>query len=442
MITFCSIIFFARLHPMISLRFISAPDYRPSLWFCFRKLIRRTFIYFLAVIAFTFGFSRLLAYLAIKSPQIFAYKLECYSDNFALLAYFTGVAVTTKVIFYRETIQGRDRLVKREREKKPRAGPVEPTTETLASAYSRGYRTPKLWCEYVKNLPKGAPPIVATVFVHVLSRQKLIDQRSAVLYCFVVASVLCKLAIQEGAKHYILHKRVRSVRTMCVLVGVPTVLIDTQTRIILLGSNSTKTATVGTLGMALVEICLRVGKSMLVMWSIRRRKRKIHSQVSVSSCSEKKDALEPQGRRRSISHMFSIIQLASIITRDDFELWRRQVQAFHTAELNADMYAEYIAIGCSASILFFYGDHPRYSLLRESDSAKSKADVAAWCTSQMYMLAFQVVVEVIVDYVSIVLEMKIGIEYDSIQRLGSFLAVLFMVAAVMNINISVGVYLS
>lgn len=68
--------------------------------------------------------------------------------------------------------------------------------------------------------------------------------------------------------------------------------------------------------------------------------------------------------------------------------------------------------------------------------------MAEWRTNQLYMLVFQVVVEILVDYVSIVLEMMIGIEYENVNRLGSFLAVLFMMAAVMNINVSVGVYLS
>lgn len=99
----------------------------------------------------------------------------------------------------------------------------------------------------------------------------------------------------------------------------------------------------------------------------------------------------------------------------EFAVWRRQVQAFHTAELNADMYAEYIAIGCSVSIVFFYGNHQHYSLLRQSDHAMSNVDEAAWRVSQLYMLAFQVGLEVLVDYVSIVLEMKAGIEFDHVK---------------------------
>ncbi|POM81206.1 Hypothetical protein PHPALM_860 [Phytophthora palmivora] len=441
MVTFCSIIFLARLHSMLSLRFLSAPNYRPTTWFCFKKLFRRTTLYFVAVLSFTCGFSRLLAYVSSELPEILVYKFECYIDNFSLLAFFTAIAITTKEIFYRETCQGRDRLLKTARIKNPATVLIDPKN-SVSMASSLRYRTPKFWYEYVKNLPKGAPPIVATAFVHVLSRQKVVNHGSVALYCFVMGSILCKLAIQEGAKHYVLNKHIRSIRVMCVLVGVPTVLIDTQTRIILLGSNSTKIAVVGALVMAFVEICFRVGKAMLVVLSIRRRERKVHPQAPISICSKNNDSDKRRGSRQSSSFLLSMVELSSVVTSEDFELWRRQVQAFHTAELNADMYAEYIAIGCSASILFFYGDHPHYSLLRETKRTEAKADVTVWYTNQMYMLAFQVAVEILVDYVSFVLEMKIGIEFENIQRLGAFLAVLFMVAAVMNINISIGVYLS
>ncbi|POM72011.1 Hypothetical protein PHPALM_11349 [Phytophthora palmivora] len=427
---------------MLSLRFLSAPNHRPTAWFCFKKLFRRTILYFVVVLSFTCGFSRLLAYVSSELPEILVYKFECYIVNFSLLAYFTAIAITTKEIFYRETCQGRDRFLKTARIQKPATVLIDPKTHSESRTPSRSYRTQKFWNEYVKNLPKGAPPIVATAFVHVLSQQKVVNHGSVVLYCFVMGSIMCKLAIQEGAKHYVLNKRIRSIRVMCALVGVPTVLIDTQTRIILLGSNSTKIAAVGALGMAFVEICFRVGKAMLVVWSIRRRERKVHPQVPISICSKNNDSDKRRGSRQSSSFLLSMVELSSVVTSEDFELWRRQVQAFHTAELNADMYAEYIAIGCSASILFFYGDHPHYSLLRETKRTEAKADVTIWYTSQMYMLAFQVAVEILVDYVSLVLEMKIGIEFENIQRLGAFLAVLFMVAAVMNINISIGVYLN
>ncbi|KAG6961685.1 hypothetical protein JG688_00008953 [Phytophthora aleatoria] len=196
-------------------------------------------------------------------------------------------------------------------------------------------------------------------------------------------STLAKLILQESAKHLVIKKRIRSIRVMCILVAVPTVLIDTQARIVLLGTQDTDMAAAGIFGMAILEIGVRIG----------------------------------------------------------FELWRHQRQAYHTAELNADMYAKYIAIGCSASILFFYSNHPHYSLLRPLKASMSESEVAARKMSQLHKLLLQVVVEIVVDYTSIVLEITAGIEFDRIKGLGSFLAALFGTTAVINIIISAMMFL-
>ncbi|KAE9036797.1 hypothetical protein PR001_g8657 [Phytophthora rubi] len=192
--------------------------------------------------------------------------------------------------------------------------------------------------------------------------------------------------------------------------------------------------------MAFIEIALRVGKARFVTWSIARR------ELLLS-----RDKKSTSSRQCSLSELVILgfeAFLASpsrpsvSVLHVEFAVWRRQVQAFHTAELNADMYAEYIAIGCSVSIVFFYGNHQHYSLLRQSNRAMTNVDEAAWRLNQLYMLAFQVGLEILVDYVSIVLEMKAGIEFDHVKNLRAFLAALFMVTAVMNITISIGVYLS
>ncbi|KAL4106591.1 hypothetical protein PRIC1_004639 [Phytophthora ramorum] len=105
------------------------------------------------------------------------------------------------------------------------------------------------------------------------------------------------------------------------------------------------------------------------------------------------------------------------------------------------MYAEYIAIGCSASILFFYSNNPHYSLLRPLDASMTDSEAAARKANQLNMLVLQVVVEIIVDYTSIVLEISAGIEFDHIKGLGSFLAALFGTTAVINIIISAIMFL-
>lgn len=194
--------------------------------------------------------------------------------------------------------------------------------------------------------------------------------------------------------------------------------------------------------MTMIEITLRATKAVLVMWEIRRRK--VGLERTTGSVLLRRAILEKFSRPTKVEPKSSKASRPSNPRGlNEFEVWRRQVQTFHTSELNADMYAEYISIGCSASILFFYGNHPHYTLLRTTvNTDTSGVDMMAWRVSQPEMMGLQIGVEVVVDYISIVLEMVIGIEFDHVKNLGSFLGALLMITAVMNITISIGYYLS
>ncbi|RLN58306.1 hypothetical protein BBP00_00007061 [Phytophthora kernoviae] len=108
-------------------------------------------------------------------------------------------------------------------------------------------------------------------------------------------------------------------------------------------------------------------------------------------------------------------------------------------EITADMYAEYIAIGCSQSIVFWYTGHVYYPALQLVTG--SEIDVARWRFNQIALLGFQFVVEIFVDYICVVMEMAAGIDFERIKGLSSFLCMLFMIMAVLNISISSTVYL-
>jgi len=444
-ISFCAVVFIAFMPLMLSLQYSDRPERRPTVWFSFKKLTRATVGYFIATFGVMFATSSLVAFISSTEHELFKYKIDCYLDSLALPFYFTGISRAVRQIYYKETRQGQERLRQKEHKQQSRRSRTRPTAVTAVQQSSNeaspSSHNPKLWRAYIEALIGATPPIFGNLFVHILSRQRIVDRGNVVIYCFVVAGIVFKLAIQELAKHYIFKKKVRSARTMCVLVGIPTVLIDTQARIILLGTNSTQTGVMGALGMAFVEITLRTGKAVLVMREIRHGKR-LHKRRTASTL-----------QRWAILNMFSSLTTTvvpqapnaprpSLITGlSEFELWRNQVRTFHTAELNADMYAEYISIGCSASILFFCGNHPHYSLLRQSVDAET-VDVATWRLGQLSLLVLQIGLEIGVDYVSIVLEMVIGIEFDHVNNLGSFLAALFMVAAVMNIVLSICMYLN
>ncbi|POM81205.1 Hypothetical protein PHPALM_859 [Phytophthora palmivora] len=419
-ITFCVVVLIARLPSMLSLQFIETPDSKPTVWFCLKKLFRGTLVYFFATLVGMLACSAFIAYLISIKPSLFKYKFDCYVGTLSTHGFFTGITLTAKRIYYRETCQGQKRLLLGQ-EAEADANQSRRKAISFRSAYS--VRSFKFWRAYIKEFPKSMPAALAGVFVHILSQQRIMERGPTILTCFVVASTVFKLTIQESTKHYILKKRIRNIKFMCAAVALPTVLIDTQTRIILLGSKSTGLVAMGTLGMALMEICLRVSKAAMIVKIIRKReatvfksKTQILTRPSVSSV-----------RISSVSSPSPV--------RVDFELWRKRLHSYHIAEVNADTYAEYIAIGCSASIMFFFGDHPHYSLLSQSDSV----DHGRQRSMQLKILVFQVWIEIVVDFVSTLLEMMAGIDYDLIKNLGPFLTVLFVVTAVLNINISVAI---
>ncbi|GAB9471435.1 hypothetical protein Gpo141_00008646 [Globisporangium polare] len=141
--------------------------------------------------------------------------------------------------------------------------------------------------------------------------------------------------MQELAKWSALKTKARDIRVMCVAVGIPTVLIDTQTRLVVQRIRTAQGTNTGTLFMTLIEIMLRVSKLALVKWEVRHRQNaQEHASPSVTS----------------------VTAASREVTTDaaNFARWECDLSKLYMAEVYADLAAEYIAIGCSMSILFFY----------------------------------------------------------------------------------------
>ncbi|OWZ12392.1 hypothetical protein PHMEG_00014455 [Phytophthora megakarya] len=370
-ILFTSSMTIAHLPSLMTQRFLACPEYKPTILFCITLAVRR--------------------------------------------------------IYYEETYQGRDRraarhdLTRSKTTKSPRKmhSPSRPLPK---------YHPPSFWREVLIKSPNFFLIALAGGYVHVVSYYRILDRSSAVIMGFAIFGISLKLALQELVRYYITKKRIGSIRTMCILVGVPTVLIDTQTRIVLLGTQTNTILVSGTFGMAIAEICFRVVKAAYVQWTIRRRSKAVDLKLQEISFRSKTKS------RTSTSS--SPLKL-------EFKLWKRQVLSYHSAEIMADMYAEYIAIGCSQSIIFWYVGHPFYPALQlESLRGLSGASLGWWRFNQVAMLTFQFIVEILVDYVCVVLEMAQGIEFDRVKNLGTFLGLLFMTITVLNISISSAVYLT
>ncbi|ETI37240.1 hypothetical protein F443_16743 [Phytophthora nicotianae P1569] len=405
----------AYLPSMMTQRFHELPDYKPSVYFCLKKLIKGTFPYFLVSLSGMIGTGLLVQNTSLMNA-LFQYKLHFYIGNVFNLVFTAGIAIAARTIYSKETSQGHGRRGAL-RVISGRIGKVSATSRTHRAP---NYRSTSFWREFIIQLPHAVHIAICGGFVHVVSWYGVLNQGKVVIMGFTMLGITMKLLIQEAARHYILKKKIRGIRTMCLLVGLPTVLIDTQSRIVLLGTQTNSFLVAGTVAMAVAEMCLRAGKAAYVARSIRRRASDLEAKIlELSSNTE-----------QSVETSASSLRL-------EFDLWKRQIISYHTAELTADMYAEYIAIGCSQSIIFWWSGHPFYPALElETGGAMNPGDVAMWRFNQVAMLAFQFVVEIFVDYLCVVVEMAAGIDFARIESRSTFLGVVFMMMAVLNINIS------
>eukprot|EP00644_Phytophthora_capsici_P008959 jgi/Phyca11/101948/e_gw1.6.464.1 len=358
--------------------------------------------------------------------EYFRFRIHFYLAVANNLTFTAGITLAVRRIYFEETYQGRDRRCAFNHLPEPRS------PQTQKAHRPPKYRIPTYWHEYLNQVPNALLIVVAGGYVHtVLAWWTEIQEQTAVVF-FTIFGVVLKLSLQEAARHIVLKKRIRSTRTMCLLVGVPTVLIDTQSRIVLLGTQTNNFMVCGTFALAIVELFLRAAKAAFVVWTTRRRSKALEDKLLEISVA--------RSRRKSKEQVASLPSPESV--KLEYELWKRQVISYHTAELTADMYAEYIAIGCSQSIIFWWLGHPLYPVLQiDGGAALSELDLSRLRFNQVVMLGFQSFVEVFVDYVCIVMEIAAGIDFERIEGLSTFLGALFATMAVININISSGVYL-
>lgn len=84
------------------------------------------------------------------------------------------------------------------------------------------------------------------------------------------ASIVLKLSLQEVAKYMmIVVRRPVSRRVMVALVSTPTILVDTQVRILLLRQSNLNISIAGTVFIAFFEIVVRATKSTIVQRQTR-----------------------------------------------------------------------------------------------------------------------------------------------------------------------------
>ncbi|OWZ09149.1 hypothetical protein PHMEG_00018198 [Phytophthora megakarya] len=249
---------------------------------------------------------------------------------------------------------------------------------------------------------------------------------------FAVASVVLKMLFQEAVKGYLRKQReTPSNRSIAILVAVPTLLVDTQLRTVMLCQDSVSSTIVSSVLLAAVEIILRMGKTMHVMHTVRRIK---SNGVISSSSTQTRVQTDTQSKLKL--NRIVVVPSASRLrsSRMDRVAHVHKLLALHAAEVYSDMNAEYIAMGCSYGILFFFGSHARFNLRGADDSTVRHA---------IYPITIvtQVGIELLVDFVASALEIRLGVDFESFNADGKYLAFFMMVVSVTNIHISSGICL-
>ena len=291
------------------LHFVSRPHQQPTWWRCVGSLIYRAFPWLVVSFALAVGSSYALGRC---SPRVQRWKLHFYVGGFLINTFTIRVLQVARRMYQLETVEGLAR------------GVVD------RKAFWR-----RLVATYAANMPMILSIYTAAAYVHGASQSHL--HTAVEILLFSAVSLVVKLAAQEAAMHAVMRQPRSQVNRMYVSIAVPTVLIDTQVRILLLratvaSSQSQALRLVqlwGSVLLAVAEVALRLGKIWWLRATIRRRRaryeskrsRLIHSQPSQQHV----QATRSTGKEEETPERL----LA------EFESWRTRRLRFHGAEAQA-----------------------------------------------------------------------------------------------------------
>ncbi|RLN96993.1 hypothetical protein BBJ28_00016374 [Nothophytophthora sp. Chile5] len=353
------------------------------------------------------------------------YNVSTYYTHCCSYLFVGCTNVHARHLFRTETVRGQTQTLKQQAQ--------------LARHPSRlqAPRTPSR--QYLRVLCHDLPLIVsalfATVYVHVVSFITIKTQWDLAL--FALCSITMKLVIQELAKTFLFkQRRTPHMRTMAITVAAPTILVDTQLRTVLLCQDSASMTLVSSLVLAAAEIFMRTSKSAYVRWRTRRIMAQPPQQQKAVSPSSGETPSESKRVRAALQRSTSTMILVDV-TQDRVQ----RLLALYAAEAYADMYAEYIAMGCSYGILYFFSKHPKYEI--GAGGVVSTTDRSAMTSHWSYMatVALQVGIEVLVDFLACAVEIQHGIDFENFNQDDAFLAVFMVAVALINVHISSSIYL-
>lgn len=381
--------------------------------FCVMRLVRHTFSVYVCSLALLTGY---LALFRVSPPTIRQAHVQFYASTACTFLYNTSIAIAVRRIFRNETVIG----LSRQRLSSFQHGTCARTAVNFIKMALR--MTPLLFTV-----------LLAGLYVQLTSGYQVNGDWDFLAY--TLGSLAFKVLIKEIAKLGIVRLKIQDPRTVFLVVGLPTVLVDTQVRIMLQRVQSTRYTLVWTFGMAVLEIAMRLGK---VLWTKRRLQRR---GSRVASTIVAQAAVHTRGTSKGVPAATVAKKFGSLHDNTSDIQWKIHTVAFQIAESYANMAAEYIAIGCSTCVLYFYWDHPKYNLRdykRTDDNAVASSNIL-W--RQGPTLTLQVGIEIVVDYISSVFEVGEGIDFYEIRRYRVYLGFLFVCIACVNIHICVMMYM-
>ncbi|RLN69119.1 hypothetical protein BBP00_00000538 [Phytophthora kernoviae] len=329
-------------------------------------------------------------------------------------------------IFRFETVKGQAQELRRLGQNKQQNQLDQLTPKPPRVQFLRSFR---------QSLPFIASALFAAGYVHIVQYIHITAQWQFAE--FALCSLLLKLFVQDLAKRYLWKlTKTPSMRSMTVIVAAPTILVDTQLRTSLLCHSNVSSTLVRSVVLALVEITLRVAKTWHVLYQLRRilspRPRTVIAVLPQRNPNEQLGG-QPQRNNLVLIPTASCSNLHPVSSRD---LAAQKLLSLHTAEVYADMRAEYIAMGSSYTILFFFGTNPKFQL-----GTSNEVTAAFMNNGYLATVSLQLGIEVVVDFVATSLELSLGVDFEIFNHDDVFLVIFMVGIATLNVHISSSVYL-
>ncbi|KAJ0396589.1 hypothetical protein P43SY_003330 [Pythium insidiosum] len=395
-----------------SLHFRDAPERCATLWRCVWRVWRRASPFYLVSLVLLLGVEFALSTPSLRHLR--PYRLDVYLGWSTCFVYTVGLGLVGRFVFKNETVEGQRSVVQVLRAMPAQAPPAMLVAGKTASFWSAWRRV------VVVRVPIFAVGLGTVLYVHVLSSQRFDDEVK--LVGLIMGSVFLKHLVQRLAKRFMLQTDVKSIRTMVIAVGPPTVLIDTQLRVILQRVDDTHITMRGAALMALLELAIRLVKA--------RHTRHILLEAQAASVGGT--------TARALA-----LASTSTATQTNKHLYVTRLLAFRAAALVADMSAEYIAMGCASAILFFYWNHDKYQLAETSTTPvpHSASATNRWDASQTLVFVAQAVVEIVVDVFSCSVEVSHGVTFDVVRQDRVYVALVFIATAIGSVIVTATTYL-